>query len=95
MIGVSGDGIEKLNKFSVSECRSKFPVASDGDHKISRAYDAVLTAGADTVSNRTSYVIAPDTAGSGSGKIVYAYSSMDPSDHVANTLHALETLRSH
>jgi peroxiredoxin len=86
VIGVSGDGIDKLKKFSVSECRSKFPVASDGNHKISRSYDALLGFGPVTYSNRTSYVIAPD------GKIVYAYSSLDYSKHVANTLDALAKL---
>src|ERR1044071_7211311 len=42
VIGVSRDDIETLQKFSVSECRSKFPVASDRDQKIMKAYDAVL-----------------------------------------------------
>ena len=86
VIGVSGDDIEKLTKFSVSECRSKFAVASDRNHKISRAYDAAIGFGPLTYSNRTSYVIAPD------GKIVYAYHSMDPAQHVANTLDALKKL---
>src|ERR1700744_6372344 len=40
VIGVSHDSIDTLNKFSVSECRSKFAVASDVDKKISKAYDA-------------------------------------------------------
>src|SRR6266850_6978585 len=31
VIGVSHDPIETLNKFSVSECRNKFAVASDAD----------------------------------------------------------------
>jgi len=31
VIGVSHDPIDKLNKFSVSECRNKFAVASDAD----------------------------------------------------------------
>jgi peroxiredoxin len=86
VIGVSGDGIEKLQKFSVSECRSKFPVASDGDHKISTAYDALLSLGPVIYSNRTSYVIAKN------GTIVYTYTSLDFSQHVANTLQALRTL---
>src|ERR1700728_3846048 len=63
VIGVSHDPIDTLNKFSVSECRNKFAVASDADHKISKAYDAVLLMTA--YSSRTSYVIAPD------GKIIY------------------------
>ena len=87
VIGISGDAIEKLQKFSVSECRSKFAVGSDADHKISRAYDATLGIGPVMYSDRTSYVIARN------GKIVYAYRSLDPAKHVANTLHALEALR--
>jgi thioredoxin-dependent peroxiredoxin len=86
LIGVSGDGIEKLNEFSVSECRGKFAVASDADHHISKAYDALLTFGNETYSDRTSYVIAPD------GKIVYSYRALDYSRHVANTLAALHKL---
>jgi len=86
VIGVSGDGIKTLDRFSVSECRSKFPVASDGDHAISRAYDALLGLGPVAYSDRTSYVIAR------SGKIVYAYRSLDPALHVAKTLAALRTL---
>jgi peroxiredoxin len=87
VIGVSGDDIAKLDKFSVSECRSKFAVASDADHKISRAYDATFGAGPLEYSDRTSYVI------SRRGTIVYAYRSPDPSLHVANTLAALAKLR--
>jgi peroxiredoxin len=83
VIGVSQDGIEKLKKFSVSECRSKFPVASDGTGKISKDYDAVLI-GFLGYSNRTSYVILPD------GHVSYAYTAMDPSGHVGNTLAAVK-----
>ncbi|MBV8063729.1 MAG: peroxiredoxin, partial [Nevskia sp.] len=38
VIGVSHDDIDKLNKFSVSECRSKFAVAADADQSIMKAY---------------------------------------------------------
>lgn len=82
VIGVSTDKIETLNRFSVSECRSRFPVASDGDGRIMRAYDAVLLK-VTGYANRTSYVIAPG------GRILYSYSDMDPGKHVANTLDAL------
>ena len=44
VIGVSNDDIATLNKFSTSECRSKFPVAADGDQRIMKAYDAVMMA---------------------------------------------------
>ncbi len=83
VIGVSQDGIEKLKKFSVSECRSKFPVASDKSGAISKSYDAVLI-GMLGYSNRTSYVILPD------GHVSYAYTAMDPSGHVGNTLAAVK-----
>lgn len=36
VIGVSADDIETLKKFSVSECRSKFAVAADGDQTSSK-----------------------------------------------------------
>jgi peroxiredoxin len=82
VIGVSMDGIEKLDKFSVSECRSKFPVASDKSGDISHHYDAVLI-GMLGYASRTSYVIAPD------GHVIYAYNAMDPDGHVGNTLKAV------
>lgn len=82
VIGVSHDDIDKLNRFSLSECRSKFAVAADTDQKIMKSYDAVLAI-APRYANRTSYVIAPD------GRIVYEYTSLDPDKHVANTLEAL------
>lgn len=83
VIGVSHDDIDTLNKFSVSECRSKFAVAADKDQKIMKSYDAVLAI-KPKYANRVSYVIAPD------GRIVYAYTSLDPDKHVAYTLDALK-----
>jgi thioredoxin-dependent peroxiredoxin len=59
VIGVSHDPIEKLNKFSVSECRNKFAVAADPDQSIMKSYDAILAIKPE-YANRTSYVIAPD-----------------------------------
>jgi peroxiredoxin len=83
VIGVSHDDIEKLNKFSVSECRNKFAVASDADQKIMKSYDAVLAIKPE-YANRTSYVIAPN------GKILYAYTALSPDQHVANTMAVVE-----
>jgi peroxiredoxin len=82
VIGVSHDDIEKLNRFSVSECRSKFPVAADPDQRIMRSYDAILAAKPE-YANRTSYVISPG------GRIIYTYTDLQPDKHVANTLEAL------
>ena len=86
VIGVSHDKIEQLNKFSVSECRSKFAVAADTDQSIMKSYDAIL-ARKPEYANRTSYVIAP------SGKIIYAYTDLAPQQHVANTLEAVRKWR--
>src|ERR1700684_3422013 len=80
VIGVSHDSIDTLNKFSVSECRNKFAVASDADKKISTAYDANLFI--TSYSNRTSYVIAPN------GTIIYEYTALNPDKHVENTMAA-------
>ena len=82
VIGVSHDDIDTLNRFSVSECRSKFAVAADTDHSIMKSYDAVLTMKPE-YANRVSYVIAPD------GHVIYAYTSLNPEKHVENTLDAL------
>ena len=87
VIGVSHDSIDTLNKFSVSECRNKFAVASDADQKITKEYDAVLKIKPE-YADRTSYVIAP------TGKIIYEYTAMDPENHVANTMAAVEKWQS-
>ncbi len=83
VIGVSHDPIDKLNKFSVTECRNKFAVASDADQAITKEYDAVLKAKPE-YANRTSYVITPN------GKIIYEYTAMNPDKHVENTMAAVE-----
>ena len=82
VIGVSHDDIEKLNRFSVSECRSKFSVAADPDQSIMKSYDAILAVKPE-YADRTSYVISP------SGEIIYTYTDLQPDKHVENTLDAL------
>jgi peroxiredoxin len=83
VIGVSYDNVDTLNRFSVSECRNKFAVASDPDQKIMKAYDAVLPPKPEWA-NRTSYVIAP------TGEILYSFTELNPDKHVANTMAAVE-----
>lgn len=82
VVGVSGDDIDKLAKFSVQACQNRFPVASDQSQAVMKSYDAVLPRRPE-YANRVSYVIAPD------GRIVYRYVSLDPTRHVENTLAAL------
>ena len=82
VLGVSHDDLDKLNRFSVTECRSQFAVAADPDQSIMKAYDAILEAHPERA-NRTSYVIAPD------GRIIYTFTDLKPDLHVQNTLDAL------
>jgi peroxiredoxin len=86
VIGVSEDNIETLNRFSVSECQSKFPVAADNHGSIMKAYDAIFAAHPNLAS-RTSYVITPDD------KIIYSYTDLNPEKHVENTMDAIKKWR--
>jgi thioredoxin-dependent peroxiredoxin len=84
VIGVSHDDIDTLNKFSVSECRSKFAVAADPTLAVAKQYDAVLP-DHPTYANRTSYVIAPN------GKILATLTDLEhPEQHVDSALAALK-----
>ena len=85
VIGVSHDDIATLDKFSTSECQSKFPVAADADKKVMKSYDATMLFG--ITASRTSYVIGQD------GKVKFAYSNLDPDGHVAGTLKAAQALK--
>ncbi|WBO21059.1 peroxiredoxin [Sphingomonas abietis] len=84
VIGVSRDPIATLNRFSVTECRNRFAVAS-ADGKLVDAYHVKLPLLAK--SNRTSFVIAPD------GKILFEYSALDPAGHVDKTMAAVQQWR--
>ena len=57
VIGVSHDDIATLNKFSVSECQSKFPVAADQDRHIMKSYDATISMLGCPTLCRTSYSV--------------------------------------
>ncbi|WP_414900908.1 peroxiredoxin [Sphingomonas flavalba] len=82
VVGLSADPIEKLNEFSVKECRNKFAVGT-ASPAIIAGYDVKLPA-REGLSNRTSYVIAPD------GKIIFTHSAMNPVGHVTGTLDAVK-----
>ena len=85
VVGVSGDDIETLTKFSVKSCQSRFPVASDEAMAVIKSYDAVLQTRPE-YANRISYVIAPD------GSIAYSYMSLNPGKHVEKMLDALRAM---
>ena len=85
VIGMSADDYDTLRRFSVEACRNAFPVATASPATIA-AYDVRLRADA-PLTNRTSYVIAPN------GRIIYAYSDLDWRNHVTNTLAAVREWR--
>jgi peroxiredoxin len=82
VVGISADDIETQKKFSTEECRDKFAVGADHDMAIIKQYDAKMATM--PLSDRISYVISPE------GKVIYVYASMDPQDHVTNTMKAVE-----
>ncbi|GMN01358.1 peroxiredoxin [Erythrobacter sp. MTPC3] len=83
VIGMSGDDIETLKRFSREECRDAFPVGT-ASARLIEAYDVALGQG--DLASRTSYVIAPD------GRIAYVYSSGDYREHVSRTLAAVKSI---
>jgi peroxiredoxin len=86
LIGVTAGNIARLTEFSVSECRSKFPVAADPGAKIAESYQSTLAIYPGH-SDRTSYLIAPD------GKVIFVYSDLGAEKHVSKTLEALKAYR--
>ena len=81
VVGMSSDKVETLAKFSSSECRGKFAVAS-ASKAVIRGYDVKLSITGKT--NRTSYLISP------SGKIISVWSSLDYREHVPKMMKALQ-----
>ena len=88
VIGVTAGNLDKLQQISsdTDKCSGKFPVAADPGAKIAKQYDSVLAVKPDW-SDRTSYVIASN------GQIVHAYTKMDPTEHVSETLAAVKALK--
>ena len=84
VIGMSGDDIEGLKKFSVSECRDKFAVAR-ADEQIIDDYKVRMAPGV-AMTSRTSYVIDQQ------GKIVFVHSAKQPQGHVSGTLAKVKAL---
>lgn len=83
VIGVSGDTIETLDRFSLSECRSKFAVAADPQTTVMRSYD-VQNPAREGRALRVSFVIAPD------GTILLSHADNDPVRHVQMATQAVE-----
>ena len=84
VVGVSGDDIGTLSKFSIQACQGRFPVAADEKQTVMKSFDAVLKTRPE-YANRVSYVVAPD------GSIVFHYMSLNPTRHVEKMLGALKS----
>lgn len=85
IIGMSGDDLAGLTKFSAEECRDKFAVAQAKQSIIDDYGVAMAPVGGMT--NRTSFVIDQQ------GKIRFIHSAMDYKDHVRLTLAAVKELQ--
>ncbi len=89
VVGMSGDSLEDLAKFSEKECAGAFPVARATPSMI-EAFDVALTMNGqknDSLTSRTSYVIAPN------GKVVMVHSDLNWEEHVGKTLAAVKALK--
>jgi peroxiredoxin Q/BCP len=84
VIGVTAGNIDRVAEFSKSECRNKFAVAADPGAKVAAKYDtAIKGPGQTMISNRTSFVIAPD------GTILLSYTDRSPQAHIDKTMAAV------
>ena len=100
IVGVSLDNIARLNVFSADPdyCAGKFPVASDENGKISKAYDLTVREAApgkkDTRGNeinhgfaeRTTFIVTPD------GKIAAAIGGLKAKENVDEALEVVQRL---
>lgn len=86
VIGVSGDDIETLKKFSLGPCGGKFAVAADLDRTTMQAYQATMFFSSE-IASRISYVVTPDL------KVFFTHASLNPDQHVSTTLAAVKRWR--
>jgi peroxiredoxin Q/BCP len=84
VIGVTAGNIDRVAEFSKSECRDKFAVAADPGAKTAARYDTAIQ-GSDKkmISDRTSFVIAPN------GTILLSYTDRNPQAHIEKTMAAV------
>jgi peroxiredoxin Q/BCP len=83
VIGVTAGNVERVAEFSKVECRNKFAVAADPGAKVAAQYDTQKAFNGKVMSDRTSYVIAPD------GKILLSYTDRNPESHIDQTMAAV------
>ncbi|UGB04457.1 peroxiredoxin [Leclercia sp. G3L] len=84
VVGVTAGNVEQVDEFSRKECRDKFTVAADPGAKVARQYQTLMQLNGKTLSERTSFVIAPD------GKILLSYTDRSPEAHIQKTMAAVK-----
>jgi peroxiredoxin len=85
VIGVTAGNAERVAEFSKLECRDKFAVAADPGAKVAAEYKTQFqTKDGKMLSDRTSFVIAPD------GKILLSYTDGNPELHIQKTMDAVK-----
>ena len=85
LVGVAADPIDKLQKFSIEACRSKFPVAVASAQMIAD-YNVALPMMAGR-SNRTTFVIGKN------GRIAWTLADFKPEPHISGSLAAVRSLK--
>ena len=89
VIGMTAGNVDQLTRFSSEHCAGKFAVAA-ASPQIIADYDVRLRkpdGTATNITNRTSYVIAPN------GKILFVHSDMSAGGHIRATLAAVQEYR--
>lgn len=87
VVGVTSGNLDRVEEFSKAECRDKFAVAADPGAQVAAKFDATMQADGQTLSNRTSFVIAPN------GKILLSYTDRSPEKHVQMTMDAVKAYK--
>jgi thioredoxin-dependent peroxiredoxin len=88
VIGMSGDAVADLQRFSSGECAGKFPVAT-ADAAILKGFGVLRPEAfrGRQISSRTSFVIARD------GRVAFVHDDPSPTEHVTQTLTAVRKLK--
>ncbi len=98
LIGITAGNTHRLEEYSkdTQYCAGKFPLLADPGAKIARQYDTARVTDAEVrakaglpeeISNRTSYVLAPN------GAVIHAYTERKPQEHISQTLDAVTAWR--
>lgn len=83
VLGVSVDGLDAHRAFA-EKYKLTFPILSDEDHRVSRAYGVLSGFAGFTYAKRTTFVIGPD------GVIRRIFTDVDPKDHTTELLQYLK-----